>query len=345
MAGGVGSRFWPMSTQEYPKQFIDVFGTGRTFIQMTVDRFAGVVSPENVWIVTSEKYADIVKEQLPEVPSNHVLLEPCRRNTAPCIAYVAWRIKSQDPKANLVVAPSDHIVLKPEEFRRVIQSALKFTANSDAIVTLGMKPTRPETGYGYIQADLTSASLRNKQIYRVDSFKEKPDLKTAQQYIKHSEYYWNSGIFIWNVNTIVNSLRMYAPEISQIFERLLQFYDTEQEQAKIDENFPKCPNISIDYAILEKAEEIFVMPADFGWSDVGTWGSLITLADKDENGNAVIGKDVKLYESKNCMVHTSQERKVVIQGLDGYIVAEKDNTLLICKMSEEQRIKEFSGGE
>ena len=345
MAGGVGSRFWPMSTQEYPKQFIDVFGTGRTFIQMTVDRFEGVVSPENVWIVTSEKYADIVKEQLPEVPSNHVLLEPCRRNTAPCIAYVAWRIKSQDPKANLVVAPSDHIVLKPEEFRRVIQSALKFTANSDAIVTLGMKPTRPETGYGYIQADLTSASLRNKQIFRVDSFKEKPDLKTAQQYIKHSEYYWNSGIFIWNVNTIVNSLRMYAPEISQIFERLLQFYGTEQEQAMIDENFPKCPNISIDYAILEKAEEIFVMPADFGWSDVGTWGSLITLADKDENGNAVIGKDVKLYESKNCMVHTSQERKVVIQGLDGYIVAEKDNTLLICKMSEEQRIKEFSGGE
>ena len=345
MAGGIGSRFWPMSTQGYPKQFIDVFGTGRTFIQMTVDRFAGVVEPENVWIVTSEKYADIVKEQLPEVPSSHVLLEPCRRNTAPCIAYVAWRIKSQDAKANLVVAPSDHIVLNPEEFRRVVTSALKFTENSDAIVTLGMKPTRPETGYGYIQADMSSASLRNKQIYRVDSFKEKPDLKTAMQYIKHSEYYWNSGIFIWNVNTIVNSLRMYAPEISVIFEKLLPFYGTEKEQAVINENFPNCPNISIDYAILEKAEEIFVMPADFGWSDVGTWGSLITLADKDANGNAVVGNNVKLYESKNCMVHTSQERKVVIQGLDGYIVAEKDNTLLICKLSEEQRIKEFSGGE
>ena len=345
MAGGIGSRFWPMSTQGYPKQFIDVFGTGRTFIQMTVDRFAGVVEPENVWIVTSERYADIVKEQLPEVPISHVLLEPCRRNTAPCIAYVAWRIKSMDAKANLVVAPSDHIVLNPEEFRRVVTSALKFTENSDAIVTLGMKPTRPETGYGYIQADMSSASLRNKQIYRVDSFKEKPDLKTAQQYIKHSEYYWNSGIFIWNVNTIVNSLRMYAPEISEIFEKLLPFYGTEKEQTVIDENFPKCPNISIDYAILEKAEEIFVMPADFGWSDVGTWGSLITLAEKDANGNAVVGNDVKLYESKNCMVHTSQERKVVIQGLDGYIVAEKDNTLLICKLSEEQRIKEFSGGE
>ena len=345
MAGGIGSRFWPMSTQAYPKQFIDVFGTGRTFIQMTVDRFAGVVEPENVWIVTSERYADIVKEQLPEVPSSHVLLEPCRRNTAPCIAYVAWRIKSQDAKANLVVAPSDHIVLHPEEFRRVVTSALKFTENSDAIVTLGMKPTRPETGYGYIQADMSSASLRNKQIYRVDSFKEKPDLKTAMQYIKHSEYYWNSGIFIWNVNTIVNSLRMYAPEISVIFEKLLPFYGTEKEQTVINENFPNCPNISIDYAILEKAEEIFVMPADFGWSDVGTWGSLITLADKDANGNAVVGNNVKLYESKNCMVHTSQERKVVIQGLDGYIVAEKDNTLLICKLSEEQRIKEFSGGE
>ena len=345
MAGGIGSRFWPMSTQAYPKQFIDVFGTGRTFIQMTVDRFAGVVEPENVWIVTSEKYAEIVKEQLPEVPSSHVLLEPCRRNTAPCIAYVAWRIKSQDAKANLVVAPSDHIVLNPEEFRRVVTGALKFTENSDAIVTLGMKPTRPETGYGYIQADMSSASLRNKQIYRVDSFKEKPDLKTAMQYIKHSEYYWNSGIFIWNVNTIVNSLRMYAPEISVIFEKLLPFYGTEKEQAVINENFPNCPNISIDYAILEKAEEIFVMPADFGWSDVGTWGSLITLAEKDANGNAVVGNNVKLYESKNCMVHTSQERKVVIQGLDGYIVAEKDNTLLICKLSEEQRIKEFSGGE
>ena len=345
MAGGIGSRFWPMSTQDYPKQFIDVFGTGRTFIQMTVDRFAGVVDADNVWIVTSEKYADIVKEQLPEVPSSHVLLEPCRRNTAPCIAYVAWRIKSQDAKANLVVAPSDHIVLNPEEFRRVIVSALKFTENSDAIVTLGMKPTRPETGYGYIQADLSSASLRNKQIFRVDSFKEKPDLKTAMQYIKHSEYFWNSGIFIWNVNTIVNSLRMYAPEISEIFEGLLPFYGTEKEQGAIDERFPLCPNISIDYAILEKAEEIFVMPADFGWSDVGTWGSLISLAEKDANGNAVVGSNVSLYESKNCMVHTSQERKVVIQGLDGYIVAEKDNTLLICKLSEEQRIKDFSGGE
>lgn len=342
MAGGVGSRFWPMSTPECPKQFIDVFGTGRTFIQMTVDRFKGVVDMPNVWVVTSQNYAEIVREQLPDIPASNILLEPCRRNTAPCIAYVAWRIKSQDPQANLVVAPSDHIVLNVPEFQRVIQSALKFTAETDAIVTLGMKPTRPETGYGYIQADLGSHSLRNKNIFRVDSFKEKPDLATAKKYVKQSEFFWNSGIFVWSVSTIVNALRIYAPEISTIFETLLPHYGTPQEQELINKEFPKCPNISVDYAILEKADEIFVIPADFGWSDVGTWGSLVTLLDKDEQGNAVVGQNVKLYETKNCMVHTTEERRVVIQGLEDCIVAEKGNTLLICKLSEEQRIKEFS---
>ena len=342
MAGGVGSRFWPMSTPECPKQFIDVMGCGRTFIQLTVDRFEGVVEPQNVWVVTSEKYAGLVKEQLPQLPEGNILLEPCRRNTAPCIAYVAWRIKKQDPQANLVVAPSDHLVLNPEEFRKVVLRALDFTAETDAIVTLGMKPTRPETGYGYIQADHSAASLRNKGIFRVDSFREKPNLETAKEYIKHKEYYWNSGIFVWSVNTIVNALRIYQSEIADIFENLLPVLGTSKEQAAINKEFPKCPNISIDYAVMEKADEIFVMPADFGWSDVGTWGSLITLANRDAQGNAVVGENVQLYETRNCMVHTSQERRVVIQGLDGYIVAEKDNTLLICKLSEEQRIKEFS---
>ena len=341
MAGGVGSRFWPMSTPECPKQFIDVLGTGRTFIQMTVDRFRGVVEPENVWVVTSQRYADIVRQQLPEVPASNVLLEPCRRNTAPCIAYVAWRIKSMDPKANLVVAPSDHIVTDREEFRRVVTDALDFTQQGDAIVTLGMKPTRPETGYGYIQADLSSPSLRNKSVFRVDSFKEKPDLKLAQQYIRRKEYFWNSGIFVWNVNTIVNSLRIYAPEISEIFEKLLPIYGTPQEQERINVEFPKCKNISIDYAILEKADEIFVMPADFGWSDLGTWGSLITLANKDAQGNAVVGQNVSLYDTSGCMVHTTEECRVVIQGLKNCIVAEKDHTLLICQLSEEQRIKDW----
>lgn len=342
MAGGVGSRFWPMSTPECPKQFIDVMGCGRTFIQLTLDRFRDVVAPENVWVVTSQAYADIVREQLPEVPAENILLEPCRRNTAPCIAYVSWKIKKKNPRANLVITPSDHMVTDVEEFRRVIKSALSFTAQSDAIVTLGMHPTRPETGYGYIQADMSSPSLSNRNIYRVDRFREKPDLETAKKYITQAEYFWNSGIFVWNVETIVQALRYYEPEVSEIFEGMLPYYGTPDEQAVINERFPQCKSISIDYAVMEKAEEIYVFPASFGWSDVGTWGSLITLADKDREGNACIGPRIEVHETHNCIIHTSEERRVVVQGLDGYIVAEKGDTLLICKLSEEQRIKEFS---
>lgn len=342
MAGGVGSRFWPMSTPDYPKQFVDVFGTGRTFIQMTYDRFKGIVEPENVWVVTSDKYADIVKEQLPDVPTSNILLEPCRRNTAPCIAYVSWRIKVKDPNANLVITPSDHLITDVYEFQRVINSALKFTAETDAIVTLGMKPTRPETGYGYIKADLTATSLRNKEIFRVDEFKEKPNLETAKEYIKDKAFFWNSGLFIWNVETIVNALRVYAPDVSCIFEAQQKVYGTEDEQEVINKVFPTAPSISIDYAVMENADEIFVFPADFGWSDVGTWGSLHTLAPTDAYGNNAIGENINFYESKNCVVHTTEEKRVIIQGLDGYIVAEKNNTLLICKLEEEQRIKEFS---
>ena len=343
MAGGVGSRFWPMSTEERPKQFIDVLGTGRTLLQLTVERFGQLVPAENVWVVTNAKYADIVCEQLPDMPRQNILCEPCRRNTAPCIAYVSWRIKSRDPKANIVVTPSDHIVTNVPEFQRVISECMAFTQDSDAIVTLGMKPTRPETGYGYIQADLASPSLRmGKQIFRVDSFREKPDLQTAEQYIKKNNYFWNAGIFIWNVSTIVNAFRVYQPRMAKIFEALLPVYGTPEEQQVINEQFPKCENISVDYAIMEKAEEIFVCPADFGWSDLGTWGSLLTQSKRDLYGNALIGENISLFESRGCIVHTTQEKKVVIQGLDGYIVAENDDTLLICKLSEEQRIKQFS---
>lgn len=342
MAGGIGSRFWPMSTPERPKQFADVLGTGRTFIQMTLDRFKGIVPAENVWVVTSQNYRDIVAEQLPELPLNNILLEPCRRNTAPCIAYAAWRIKSADPKATIVVSPSDHLVLDVAEFQRVVCSSLEYASTSDAIVTLGMKPTRPETGYGYIQTDMTSPSVRNKEIFRVDAFKEKPDLSTAEKYIQKPNMLWNAGIFIWNVSTIVNSLRVYAPEINEIFENLLPYYGTDKEQAYINEEFPKCENISIDYAVLEKSEEIYCFPASFGWSDLGTWGSLHENVVKDNMGNATIGDNIHTYETRNCVIHCSEERKVVVQGLDGYIVAEKDNTLLICKLSEEQRIKQFS---
>ena len=341
MAGGVGSRFWPMSTAERPKQFIDVLGTGKTLLQLTVKRFGALVDPKNVWVVTNEKYADIVSEQLPDMPRENILCEPCRRNTAPCIAYVSWRIKSKDPKANIVVTPSDHIVMNVQEFQRVISECMAFTEDSDAIVTLGMKPTRPETGYGYIQADLSSPSLRNKQIFRVDSFREKPDLETAEQYIKKNYYFWNAGIFIWNVSTIVNAFRVYQPKLAKIFETLLPVYGTAEEQQAINEQFPKCENISVDYAIMEKAEEIFVCPADFAWSDLGTWGSLLTQSKRDLYGNAAIGPDIRLFETHNSIIHTTQERRVVVQGLDGYIVAENDDTLLICKLSEEQRIKQF----
>lgn len=342
MAGGVGSRFWPMSTPDYPKQFVDVFGSGRTFIQMTFDRFKGIVEPEHVWVVTSERYADIVKEQLPEIPVSNILLEPCRRNTAPCIAYVSWRIKMIDPKANLVITPSDHLITDVLEFQRVISAALDFTFDTDAIVTLGMKPTRPETGYGYIKADMGSATMRNKEIYRVDAFKEKPNLETAKTYIQGKEYFWNSGIFIWNVETIVNALRVYAPDVSRIFEGMQDVYGTDKEQETINRLFPTSPSISIDYAVMENADEIYVFPADFGWSDVGTWGSLHTIANADVNGNNAIGENIQFFESKNCVVHTTEEKRVIIQGLDGYIVAEKNDTLLICKLSEEQRIKDFS---
>lgn len=341
MAGGIGSRFWPMSTEDCPKQFIDVLGCGKTLLQLAVERFAGICPPERIWVVTSERYAALVHEQLPDVPENHILREPVRRNTAPCIAYVSWRIKAEDPQANIVVSPSDHIVMDVREFQRVIKSALSFTAESDSIVTLGMKPTRPETGYGYIQADLSMGCPRNREIYRVDTFHEKPDLETARKYISRNNYFWNSGLFLFRVTTIVNALRIYQPELSCIFEDLLPIYGTPQEQEAINEHFPECPSISIDYAVMEKADEIFVFPASFGWSDLGTWGSLRDQSVADANNNVCIGRNIQLYETSNCIVHTMGERKVVVQGLDGYIVAEQDGQLLICRLSEEQRISKF----
>ena len=342
MAGGVGSRFWPMSTPARPKQFIDVLGCGRTLLQLTLERFKGVCETKNTWVVTSAAYAELVHEQLPEVPVSHILQEPCRRNTAPCIAYVSWRIKSSDPKANIVVTPSDHVVMNTAEFKRVINSALNFTAETDAIVTLGMKPTRPETGYGYIQADLSAACARNLEIYQVDSFREKPDVKTAQRYISQKNFFWNSGLFVFRVSTIINALRIYAPEISEIFEGLLPIYGTDKEQETINQRFPECPSISIDYAVMEKAEEIYVFPADFGWSDLGTWGSLREQSPRDVQGNAAIGPDIRLYDSSDCIIHATDERRVVVQGLHGYIVAEKDNTLLICRLADEQLIRQFA---
>lgn len=331
-----------MSTENNPKQFIDVLGVGRSLMQLTYDRFCGICDAENVWVVTNVDYVSKVHEQLPDIPQKNILSEPCRRNTAPCIAYVSHRIKAKDTNANIVVTPSDHVVLNTQEFQRVIRGALQFASETDAIVTLGMKPSRPETGYGYICADMTAQSMRNKELYRVDSFREKPDLTTAKEYIKHNNYYWNAGIFVWNVNTVVNAFRMYQPAMNDIFESISDVLGTEQEQTVINERYVNCENISVDYAIMEKAEEIFVFPADFGWSDLGTWGALHTLSKKDANSNAVISDNVKTFETSNCVINVEGARQVVVQGLTGYIVAERDGRLLICKLSEEQRIKEFS---
>lgn len=341
MAGGIGSRFWPISSPEYPKQFLDILGVGRTLIQMTMDRFKDIVAPENVWVVTSKDYREIVEEQLPEIPDENILLEPCRRNTAPCICYASWKIKTRNPKANIVVAPSDHLILDVTAFRSAICDTLEYAAETDAIVTLGIRPTHPETGYGYIKGDLSFSSSRKRNIFRVDAFKEKPSLEVAEEYVKQNNYLWNSGIFIWNVSTIINAFRVYEPKISKVFESLRLCYDTPRECEEIDKHFPECENISVDYAIMEKAEEIFVYPADFGWSDLGTWSSLRQQSKCDKYGNAAIGESIDLYETHNSIIRTSTLKKVVVQGLDGYVVAEKDGTLLICKLSEEQRIKLF----
>lgn len=341
LAGGAGSRFWPISSEELPKQFLDILGCGRTLIQLTLERFNGLIPKENVWVVTAEKYREIVMEQLPEIPSGNILCEPCRRNTAPCICYVSWKIKKLNTKANIVVSPSDHLVVDIQAFQSAIDDSLSFAAETDAVVTLGLKPTRPETGYGYIKADLTYSSSRKHNIFRVDEFKEKPTLEVAREYIQSPNYLWNSGIFIWNVNTIINAFRVYEPEVSSIFERLMPYYGTDKEQNKIDESYPQCKNISVDYAILEKAEEIFVFPASFSWSDLGTWNSLREQSDMDKYGNVCIGDNIKLYDTYNTIVHTCNKKEVIVEGLDGYVVAEKEGKLLVCRLSEEQRIKLF----
>ena len=338
MAGGIGSRFWPMSTPEYPKQFIDVMGCGRTMIQMTVERFSGICPMMNFWVVTSEPYVAMVREQLPEIPVENIIAEPCARNTAPCIAYACWKIKQKDPSANIVVTPSDALVLDVEEFRRIVREALEFTAEGKRIVTLGIKPTRPETGYGYIAA---LDALEGSEICAVESFREKPSLDVAKEYLAAGNYLWNAGIFVWNVSTIVESLRAFAPSIAAKMDEMASAFFTEREASVVEEVFPTCEKISIDYAVMEKADYIYTFPSDFGWSDVGTWGSLWTLLPHDENGNAVVGNNVHLYDCKGCIVHAPQAESVVLEGMEDCIVVEREGRVLICRLSEEQRIKDF----
>lgn len=338
MAGGIGSRFWPMSTPEYPKQFVDVMGSGRTMIQMTVERFAPLCPLENMWVVTSEDYVEIVKAQIPEIPHTNILSEPCARNTAPCIAYACWKIMAKHPNANIVVTPSDALVINAEEFRRIISNAIRFASEGERVVTLGIKPTRPETGYGYIAA---AGQLAQSEICEVDSFREKPDLDTAKQYLDAGNYFWNAGIFVWNVDTIVGSLRRFTPELAAKMDQMAESFYTDREKETVADIFPTCEKISIDYAVMEKADYIYTYPSEFGWSDVGTWGSLWTLLPHDENGNAVVGKNVHLYGCKGCIVHAPGAESVVLEGIEDSIVVERSGRILICRMSEEQRIRDF----
>jgi len=336
MAGGVGSRFWPFSRNNRPKQFLDFFGSGRSLLQLTFDRFRYVVPTENILIVTNQIYRDTVMEQLPELQPSQILLEPHRRNTAPCIAYAINRIKAVADKANIIVTPSDHLILKEIDFLDTIREGLNFIENNDSLLTLGIKPSRPETGYGYIQVEEGATNLR-----KVKTFTEKPNAELAQIFFETGEFFWNSGIFLWNLQTIDHAFKTLLPEIHTKFDAGKDKLNTADEQDFINQIYPSCPNISIDYGIMEKASNVYVLCSDFGWTDLGTWGSLYEMSQKDEQENVSLKCQALYYDSERNIVALSDDKLVVVQGLNDYIIAESDNVLLICQKSEEQRIRQF----
>ena len=341
MAGGIGSRFWPMSKSSMPKQFLDILGTGRTFIQMTFDRFKKVCPVENFYIVTSVDYKELVLQQLPELTEDQVLLEPLRRNTAPCVAYASYRIKNINSKANIIVAPADHLILKEEEFIAEIEKGVDFASHNDVLVTMGIKPSRPETGYGYIQIENKSEYKGFDNLYRVKTFTEKPNLEMANIFVSSGEFFWNSGIFIWSLKSILTAFDSHLKDVSGLFKKGEKLYGTPDEVPFINKTYSECQNISIDYGIMEKADNVHVLCADFGWSDLGTWGSLYENSSKDKDRNSINGGEVFTYQTQNCIVNMPGDKLVVLQGMDGYIVVESDNTLLICKKEDEQQIRQF----
>jgi mannose-1-phosphate guanylyltransferase len=341
MAGGIGSRFWPLSTAEKPKQFLDFLGVGRTLLQLTYDRFSKIIPPENFLVVTSESHKNLVCSQLPELKSSQVLSEPLRRNTAPCVAYATYKILSTCPDANVIVAPSDHLILKEDYFIEEIKNGLTYVTGRDVLLTLGLHPNRPETGYGYIQVAETVSFNQMDNLYRVKTFTEKPDRKMAELFIETGEFYWNSGIFIWSAQAILNALIKHLPEVNALFEYGKKHINTPNEIQYINKVYSECPNISIDYGVMEKADNVYVLCADFGWSDLGTWGSLYENHQKDESQNAVSGNRIYLYDSEGCIVNMPDQKITVIQGLKDYIVVESEKTLLICKKDDEQQIRQF----
>lgn len=337
MSGGIGSRFWPASREAKPKQFLDFFGTGKSLLQLTFDRFKKIIPIENIFIVTNDSYRELTQKELPEIKDSQILTEPMRRNTAPCIAFGAYHINAINPEANIVVAPSDHLILNESEFNQMILNAFDFVNKNKTLLTLGITPNRPETGYGYIQI----SDEKLDDVTKVKVFTEKPNLELAKVFYESGEFLWNSGIFIWNIKTICEALHEHLPEITNVFDKGIEKFGTPEEKAFIDEVYAFCPNISIDYGLMEKASNVYVQEANFGWSDLGTWGALYEISDKDDMGNVAVGADTLLYESSDNMITLPKGKLAVIQGLNDYIIVESDGVLLICKKEEEQRIKDF----
>ncbi|GAC1443468.1 MAG: mannose-1-phosphate guanylyltransferase [Sediminibacterium sp.] len=338
MAGGIGSRFWPKSRAGYPKQFLDILHTGKTLIRWTYERYATFIPNENIFIVTSDEYTDIVKEQLPELAAENILAEPSRKNTAPCIAYISFKLLQKDPNASLIVAPSDHMILDNENFRHTTLKALDFVGHIKSLVTLGIKPTHPNTGYGYIQHDSLAVA---DNIYKVKTFTEKPNLELAKTFLASGDFLWNAGIFVWQVKNVVKAFELYQPEMFELFDGEKEYYNTTGEREAINRIYPLCTNVSIDFAIMEKADNVYVIPSSFGWSDLGTWNSAYDNLEKDYFGNAVASDNVIIIDATKCMVSAPQDKLLVLQGLDDFIVVDTDDVLMICRKDKEQAIKEY----
>jgi mannose-1-phosphate guanylyltransferase len=342
MAGGIGSRFWPLSKAQRPKQFLDILGVGRTLLQQTFDRFVQLIPAEQIFIVSNLEYKEIIAEQLPGIPEENILLEPLRRNTAPCIDYANFRIYQKNPDADIVVAPSDHLIVKEEEFLSHVREGLDFVRTNNALLTMGIVPSRPETGYGYIQSIQKKVKgYESTGLRKVKTFTEKPDLALARVFLDSGDFYWNAGIFFWSLKAIMDAFESFLPEIHSLFKEGGNAYGTDREYAFIEKTYSNCRNISIDYGVMEKAENVYVLISDFGWSDLGTWGSLYDQMGKDDQGNSVTGKHVFMYDSSGTIVNVQDDKLVVLQGLEDYIVVQNENVILVCRREDEQKIKQF----
>lgn len=338
MAGGIGSRFWPSSRTSLPKQFLDILHTGKSLIQWTYERYAAFIPAENIYVVTSEEYVQVTRKHLPALPEENILAEPSRKNTAPCIAYISFKLAQKDPEASLIVAPSDHMILDNENFRKITLQALDFVGHIKSLVTLGIKPTHPNTGYGYIQHDALSVA---EGIYKVKTFTEKPNLELAKTFLASGDFLWNAGIFVWKVKTLIKAFELYQPEMFELFDGEKEHLNTKEEKKAIHRIYPFCTNVSIDFAIMEKADNVYVIPSSFGWSDLGTWNSAYDNLEKDYLGNAVAGDNVIVIDATKCMVSVPNEKLVVLQGIDDAIIVDTPDVLLICKKDKEQSIKEY----